>query len=106
MSQSLPSLISPHRSVRCSPCPLRPMRMRVTEEILYIVEIEDRYIRNDGRTADIIGKSRLTSLASARPNNNILLEKMFQHQWGEPPRTPHKCYGIIKVEFSIGYMFR
>ena len=23
---------------------------RVTEEILYIVEIEDRYIRNDGRT--------------------------------------------------------
>ena len=40
--------------------------MHVTEEILYIVEIEDRYIRNDGRTADIYiytnGKSRLTSL--------------------------------------------
>ena len=31
-----------------------------------------------------------------------ILEKMFQHQWGEPPRTPHKCYGIIEVEFSIG----
>ena len=33
--------------------PPRRMRMRATEEILYIVEIEDRYIRNDGRTADI-----------------------------------------------------
>ena len=29
---------------KCSlPCPLRRMRMRITEEILYIVEIEDRY---------------------------------------------------------------
>ena len=46
------------------------MRIHVTEEILYIIEIEDRYIRNDGRTVDIYiiiyiytnGKSRLTSL--------------------------------------------
>ena len=27
----------------------RRMRMRVTEEILHIVEIEDGYVRNDGR---------------------------------------------------------
>ena len=40
--------------------------MRVTEEILRIVEMEDRYIRNDGRQIYIYiytnGKSRLTSL--------------------------------------------
>ena len=29
-----------------------------------------------------------------------VLEKMFQHQWGKPPWTPHKYYGIIKVECS------
>ena len=49
------------------------MCMRVTEEILSIVEIEDRYIRNDGRTADIY-KQKISiditcvGLASARPN--------------------------------------
>ena len=37
-----------------APVSPRRMRMRVTEEILYIVEIEDRYIRNDGCTADIL----------------------------------------------------
>ena len=23
---------------------------------------------------------------------------MFEHQWSEPPRIPHKCYGVIKNE--------
>ena len=44
MSQSLPSF----STSKCSF--LRRIRMCVMEEILYIVEIEDRYIRNDGRT--------------------------------------------------------
>ena len=49
------------------------MRMCVTEEILSIVEIEDRYIRNDGRTADIYKRKisidiTCVGLASARPN--------------------------------------
>ena len=30
--------------------------------------------------------------------SRLVLEKMFQHQWGEPPRTPHKCFGTIKSE--------
>ena len=45
---------------KCSlPCPLRRVHMRVTEEILHIVEVEDRYIRND---------ITCVGLASARPN--------------------------------------
>ena len=58
------------------------MRMRVTEEILHIVEIEDRYIRNDGRQIyTYIYKQKISiditcvGLASARPNDK------YGNQW-------------------------
>ena len=67
-------------------CLARRMCMRVTEEILHIIEIEDGYIRNDGRQIYTyiyiyiyihiyIYKRKISiditcvGLASARPNN-------------------------------------
>ena len=71
MSQNMPSF----STSKCSL--LRRVRMCVMEEILHIVEIEDRYIRNDGRTyvrQIYIYKRKISiditcvGLASARPN--------------------------------------
>ena len=77
MSQNLPTFSTLTCSLHSRTWLVCRMCMRITEEILHIVEIEDRYIRNDGRQIYIyiyIYKRKISiditcvGLALAHPN--------------------------------------